>query len=136
MADINVLPEHIRVRIRIEGECWLVGKRGCRPLIGSAKLARFVFELTHQPLGSLHALHTCDEPACINYDHLFAGTHSDNMNDMHAKGRGRKDWHPTNEQRLKYAAGRLGKKDTEETRQKKAASQRLRRKRELAGVTR
>lgn len=38
------------------------------------------------PLG-LHILHSCDNPRCVNPDHLSLGTHKENITDAKNKGR-------------------------------------------------
>ena len=34
-----------------------------------------------------HVLHLCDNPCCIEIDHLRVGSHSDNMRDISRRGR-------------------------------------------------
>jgi hypothetical protein len=82
--------------------CWLW--RGCISNKGYGRIRVFIdgkpkmieshriaWQVTHGPIPpGLHVLHKCDNPPCCNPDHLFLGTHGDNMRDMESKGRSNK----------------------------------------------
>ena len=49
---------------------------------------RVAWEKAHGPIPKgMYVLHRCDNPPCINVEHLFLGTQAENMRDMAAKGR-------------------------------------------------
>jgi len=51
-----------------------------------ASRVSFVLYKGEIPKGKL-VCHTCDTPSCVNPDHLFLGTHKENLEDMTKKNR-------------------------------------------------
>lgn len=76
--------------------CWLWTLKMDRDGYGRAKVrghdtpaSRLAWEAAtgEPPPADKLVCHTCDFPPCVNPDHLFLGTHRDNILDCHAKGR-------------------------------------------------
>lgn len=57
--------------------------------IGDKRAHRVAWEQAHGEIpAGLMVLHHCDNPACIRLDHLYLGTHADNMADRVRRDRG------------------------------------------------
>lgn len=79
-----------------DGECWLwtanklpygYGTFHDKGKVRKAHIVSYEMNVGPVPCGT-NVLHRCDMPNCVRHDHLFLGSHQDNMDDMVAKGRG------------------------------------------------
>jgi HNH endonuclease len=82
-----------------QGDCWIY--TGAKHKFGYGMINKseskksdittahdYAWEIEHGPVPEgMFVLHKCDNPPCCRIDHLFLGTHQDNMDDMMEKGR-------------------------------------------------
>jgi hypothetical protein len=67
------------------GDYGRIRTQGAGPKI---KAHRLSWEMHFGPIpAGLEVLHTCDNPPCVRPEHLFVGTHGDNMRDKVQKNR-------------------------------------------------
>ena len=77
------------------GVCWIW--TACRNRAGYGRIGvhrrselahRVAYELSKGPIqNGLIVRHKCDNPPCVNPEHLIVGTHADNVRDMDERGR-------------------------------------------------
>ena len=84
-------------KIRKSDECWLWTAAQDKDGYGRFRLGdnvvfahRVAYEAQNGSVSDdICVLHNCDNPPCVNPEHLFVGTKADNNHDKRVKGRGR-----------------------------------------------
>jgi len=96
---VKPLTQSFSERVHVSSGCW--EWTGVRSGSGYGRIqtrgrSKGAFVRAHRLSWEMHCgpipdgfmvLHSCDNRGCVNPDHLFLGTQSDNMRDMSAKGR-------------------------------------------------
>lgn len=98
MAPLNAGAAEFWAKVDKSGDCWIwtghknkgygmVRRREFSKW--QVQAHRYSWFLTHAEWPDKFVCHKCDNPPCVNPDHLFLGTYQDNFDDMRKKGRER-----------------------------------------------
>ena len=85
--------QRLLARTAPDGDCWIVGGKpnnyhGTSLNGRNMGAHRAAWILFHGAIPKgLSVCHECDRPGCVRPDHLFLGTHQENMDDRRRKGR-------------------------------------------------
>lgn len=101
----SIIVERIKAKVRVNPETGCHEWQGAKIPRGYGKMQirprmhlvhRLVYEMSKGDIPEgMFVCHACDNRGCVNPDHLFLGSHVDNMQDMTAKGRQAKgEGHP------------------------------------------
>jgi hypothetical protein len=105
--SIKLMPDMDKSDIRRFNSRYIESESGCHEWSGSLKggyshmrvgglsfmAHRLSYHINNGPIeDGMFVCHRCDNRKCVRPDHLFLGTHQDNMDDMMAKGRGNRSW--------------------------------------------
>lgn len=130
------LPNSFMSKVEKTDRCWnWIGQKtndgyGRRRVNGKKMLAhRIVWMSLHGDIEfGLCVLHKCDNPSCVNPDHLFIGTHQENMDDKNNKGR------QTRSIGEKNGSAKLTKNDVDEIRKLYTKGSNLKSEHSLTGL--
>ena len=113
-----MVEERFWKKVKKTSSCWLwtAGKfpdgYGVFQLDGAQRAHRVAYMLEHGHYPENLCLHHCDNRLCVNPEHLYDGTYSDNAVDREMRGRGKKNrgraklnFELAEEIREKYATG-------------------------------
>lgn len=102
-----------------KNDCWICTShkkdKDGYPVGYRRKIHRHVYEQCFReiPIGMV-VMHKCDNPSCINPEHLKLGTYKENTQDMYQKKRNVSPWINRKNKKIDLRASRVIEKEHEE----------------------